>query len=115
MAELSDLVARTPQIRFRVVVPLAVGGDLTAARERLEKQLGLIADLGVPASGELGDADPLAAIEVALAHEPAEGIVLSTLSPGVSRWHKANVPGGLARQIDVPFVVVHDDPPESST
>jgi hypothetical protein len=115
MSELSDLVARSPQIRFHVVVPLAAGGNLTAARERLELQLGLIGDLGVAASGEIGDADPLAAVELALAHEPAEGIILSTLAPGVSRWHKANVPGGLDRRIDVPFVIVYDDEAEHST
>jgi CBS domain-containing protein len=36
-------------------------GDLTAARERLERQLGLIEELGVHATGEIGGADPLTA------------------------------------------------------
>jgi hypothetical protein len=106
---LTGLVEDNDQIRFHVIVPLAAGGDLTAARKQLELQLGLIGDLGVPADGEIGDADPLAAIEVALGREPAEGIVLSTLPPGASRWLRANVPSGLSRRTQVPCVVVHDE------
>jgi CBS domain-containing protein len=114
MAELAGRVAQEDQIRFHVVVPLAAGGDLTAAREMLEMQLGLIEELGVTGTGEVGVADPLAAIEAALAREPAAGIILSTLPPGASRWLRSNVPSGLARRISVPHVIVHDDAPESS-
>lgn len=109
MAELTRRAARNHQIRFHVVVPLAAGGDLTEARERLEMQLGLIEELGVTATGELGDADPLAAIDAALRREATAAVVLSTLPPGVSRWHRAKVPSGLARRIDIPVVVVYDD------
>ncbi len=114
MHELARRAARSKQIRFHVVVPLAVGGDLTAARDRLEMQLGLIDGLGVAASGEIGDADPLAAIQAALKREPAAGIVLSTLPPSESRWHRSSVPSGIARRIDVPYVVVHDRDAKSS-
>ncbi|MFQ5557636.1 MAG: CBS domain-containing protein [Acidimicrobiales bacterium] len=108
MAELARRVEVNRQIRFHVVVPLAVGGDLTAARERLETQLGLIGELGVPATGEIGDADPLAAIDAALRREHAMGVILSTLPPGASRWLRSSVPGGVSRRVDVPVVVVHD-------
>ncbi len=47
-AELERRVALEPFSRFHIVVPLPVGGDLTAARERLENQLGLLDDLGPP-------------------------------------------------------------------
>ncbi len=114
MAELADRVRRSPQMRFHVVVPLAAGGDLTAARDQLEMQLGLLADLGAASSGEIGDADPLAAIEHALKRETAEGIVLSTLPPGSSRWLRSNLPAGVARRVDVPCVIVHDIAPDSS-
>ncbi len=108
MAELTRRVEREPGIRFHVVVPLPAGGDLTAARERLEVQLGLLQNLGVQASGEIGDSDPLAAIEFALRHEPASEIILSTLPPGRSRWLRSNLPSGVARRIDLPCVTVHD-------
>ena len=109
MAELANRVALDDQVRFHVVVPLVAGGDLTAARERLEMQLGLIDELGVTGTGEVGVADPLAAIEAALAREPAVGIVLSTLPPGASRWLRSNVPSGIARRIEIPCVIVHDE------
>jgi len=114
MAELSSRVAADPRVRFHVVVPLTAGGDLTAARTRLEVQLGLIADLGVSATGEVGVADPVAATEAALAREPATGVILSTLPPGSSRWLRSNVPAGVSRRIPIPCVVVHDEPGESS-
>ncbi|MFV2039286.1 MAG: CBS domain-containing protein, partial [Acidimicrobiales bacterium] len=109
MAELKRRARLNKQIRFHVVVPLAAGGDLTEARERLEMQLGMIEELGVTGSGEIGDADPLAAIDAALRRESASGVILSTLAPGVSRWHRANVPAGVAHRIDVPCIVVYDD------
>lgn len=111
MAELSRLAADTELIRFHVVVPLPVGGDLTLARQRLEMQLGLIDELGLTASGEIGDADPLAAIESAHAREEAVGVVLSMFSPRESRWYRSGVPSGVARRMSIPCVVVHNDDP----
>jgi chloride channel protein, CIC family len=108
MAELRRRAAREPHIHFHMVVPLPAGGDLTAARKRLETQLGLLADLGIGASGEIGGSDPLAAIEVALRREPASEIILSTLPPGHSRWLRSDLPSGVARRIDLPCVTVHD-------
>ena len=108
MAELEKRVKRNAQVRFHVVVPLAAAGDLTAARERLEMQLGLLADLGATATGEVGDGDPLVAMESALKREPASGVVLSTLPPGTSLWHRSKVPHGVARRIGVPCVIVYD-------
>ncbi len=110
MAELAERVAADPQVRFHVVVPLSSGGDLTAARARLERQLGLIAELGVSATGEVGEADPVAAIEAALTREPAAAVILSTLPPGSSRWLRSNVPSGVGRRVSVPCSVVHDEP-----
>lgn len=107
-AELTRLAADERDIRFHVLVPLAAGGDLTTARQRLELQLGVIDGLGVAATGEVGGADPLAAIEASLAREPAVGVILSTFSPNVSRWQKSGVPSGIARRVHVPCVVIHN-------
>jgi H+/Cl- antiporter ClcA/predicted transcriptional regulator len=109
MAELTGRAEREPSVRFHIVVPLPTGGDLTAARERLEMQLGLLEHLGVEASGEIGSSDPLAAIEAAVRREPASEIVLSMLPPSRSRWLRSNLPSGIARRIDLPCTVVHDD------
>ena len=97
-----------------VIVPLAVGGDLTMARDRLELQLGLIEALGVSATGEIGGTDPIAAIEAALAPEAAVGVVLSTLPARSSRWHRSGVPSGIDRRINIPCVVVPNDEPKQT-
>lgn len=114
MAELERRARREPGVRFHIVVPLAAGGNLTAARERLETQLGLLESIGVAASGEIGGSDPLAAIEAALRREPAAEVILSTLPPSKSRWLRSDLPHGLARRIDLPCTIVHDDEPKSS-
>ncbi len=79
------------------------------ARERLELQLGLIGAIGASATGEIGDADPIAAIEASLAIEAAVGVVLSTRPARTSRWQRSGVPSGIARRIDIPCVVVIND------
>lgn len=61
-------------------------GAMAAARERLELALGLLGDAGVSAGGEIGDADPLQAIEDALARFPADALIVSTHPPGESNW-----------------------------
>ena len=114
MAQLERLAADRNEIRFHVIVPLAVGGDLTMARDRLELQLGLIEALGVSATGEIGGTDPIAAIEAALAPEAAVGVVLSTLPARSSRWHRSGVPSGIDRRINIPCVVVPNDEPKQT-
>ena len=101
--EVQTVGSGTPDGNFVDIV------DPLAARERLEMQLGLIEALGVTATGEVGDGDPLVAIESALKPEPASGLVLSTLPPGSCRWHRSKVTHGMARRIRVPYVIVYDD------
>jgi nucleotide-binding universal stress UspA family protein len=57
-----------------------------AAQERLRASLGALAEEGVEASGEVGDADPIQAIDDALRTFGADEIVISTHPPGRSNW-----------------------------
>jgi len=82
---------------------------LQRSRELLELQLGLIETIGVRATGEIGDADAIAAIEAALAIEAAVGVLPSTRPARVSRWQRSGVPSGIARRSDAPCVVVAND------
>lgn len=101
--------------RFHVLVPVAPDGDLATARERLEQQLGRLADLGVEASGEVGDPDPLAAIQEAIRHQPVSEVILSTLPSGASRWLRNDLPSRAERTVDVPVVhVVADNEDEDA-
>jgi hypothetical protein len=56
------------------------------ARQRMELSLQAIDEAGLRARGAVGDSDPNVAIEDALAHFPADEILISTHPPDRSRW-----------------------------
>lgn len=62
-----------------------------AAHDRLEASLAGLRDLGIEARGEVGDGDPLQAIEDALRTFGADEIILSTHPPERSRWLEKGV------------------------
>jgi len=64
-------------------------GARQAASQRLIESLATLAALGIDARGEVGDADPVQAIDDALRTWPASEIVISTHPPGRSTWHSA--------------------------
>ena len=59
---------------------------LRAAEERLAGCLARLRDAGVRATGEVGDADPLLAMEDAMASFPADEIVIGTHPEERSNW-----------------------------
>lgn len=61
-------------------------GAVQAAHERLASAVEELQQRGVNARGEVGDAEPLHAIEDALVSFEAEQILLSTHPPGRSHW-----------------------------
>jgi flavin-binding protein dodecin len=77
------------------------------AEERLAAQLGELLRLGVArATGEVGSADPIAAVDAVLARSSFDEIVLSTLPAGVSRWLKLDLPSRLQRRTTIPVTVI---------
>jgi len=96
-----ERLARGP-CRFHVVVPATPpAGRFTwteeGAHRQAEERLGTAVDrlriLGAAADGEVGDANPVAAVgDVLRSEEPFDEIILSTLPPGRSRWLKADLP-----------------------
>jgi hypothetical protein len=62
-----------------------------AARERLDRSLAALERNGVSAEGEVGDGDPLQAIEDALRTFGADEIVISTHPEGRSNWLERGV------------------------
>ena len=62
-----------------------------AAQERLDASLARLNREGVSARGEIGDGDPLQALEDALRTFPADEIVVSTHPPGRSHWLEQGV------------------------
>jgi hypothetical protein len=77
-----------------------------AAQERLESSLRRLRELGVEARGEVGDGDPLQAIEDALRTFGADEIILSTHPPGRSNWLEKGVIERARERFPVPITHV---------
>jgi hypothetical protein len=104
---------------FHVVVPATPpDGGMTwdedqsraEAATRLESFLERLRALGVEASGEIGDRDPVDAVRDAIRGREVGEIVLSTLPPGRSRWLGQDVPSRLRGDVPLPVDVVYEAP-----
>lgn len=82
------------------------------ARERLDATLTRLSSVGIEARGEIGDVDPLVAIEDAVRLFHPDEIVLSTHPEGRSNWLERGVVGAVRERFDVPVthVVVDLEP-----
>jgi nucleotide-binding universal stress UspA family protein len=74
-----------------------------AAQERLNQSLARLADAGVEARGEVGDGDPVQAIEDALRTFGADEIIISTHPPGRSNWLERGVVEKARERFPVPI------------
>jgi hypothetical protein len=81
-------------------------GARAAAQQRLDTSLARLRQEGIQASGEVGDADPLQAIEDALRTFTPDEIVISTHPEGRSHWLERNVVGAARDRFDVPITHV---------
>jgi hypothetical protein len=81
-------------------------GARSAAQERLEESLSKLADAGVQARGEVGDGDPLQAIEDALRTFGADEIIISTHPEGRSNWLERGVVENARERFAVPITHV---------
>jgi len=76
------------------------------ARQRLSSMLAGFAALGVPVEGELGEADPLEAIEKVCAGRQFDEIIVATLPRPVSRWLRAGLPRRVQRRFGLPVTTI---------
>lgn len=81
-------------------------GARAAAQRRLDQSLRRLADSGVDARGEVGDADPLQAIEDALRTFGADEIIISTHPVGRSNWLERGVLDAARERFAVPITHV---------
>jgi hypothetical protein len=78
--------------------------------ERALPKLGEAA--GAPVDGIVGDSDPMAAVQDAINLRGFDEIIISTLSPRVSRWLKLDLPSKVSGLgLPVNTVTPADDPP----
>jgi hypothetical protein len=67
---------------------------------------------GAPVDGIVGDPDPMAAVQDAINLRGFDEIIISTLSPRVSRWLKLDLPSKVSGLgLPVNTVTPADDPP----
>jgi hypothetical protein len=107
------LVPATPRGLHRVVDPEVAGRE--EAGGQLDGALpSLSAAAGSPVTGEVGDADPLAAIQDVLSRERFDEIIISTLPRRVSRWLRLDLPSK-ARGLGLPVTHVEaEDVPDEA-
>jgi hypothetical protein len=102
-----DRAARAP-VRFTLLVPRPYWDpDTEQAALTLELALPLLdqaADDRV--EGLVGDPDPLVAIQDALAREPFDEVIVSTLPARVSHWLRRDLPSRVEQQLGLPVTVV---------
>ncbi len=76
------------------------------AQKRLQRSLGRLRELGVNARGEVGDGDPLQAMEDALRTFGADEIVISTHPEGRSHWLERGIVQEARQRFAVPITHV---------
>jgi hypothetical protein len=77
-----------------------------SAQERLDRSLARLADAGIDARGEVGDSEPLQAIEDALRTFGADEVIISTHPEGRSNWLEKGVVTGARERFAVPITHV---------
>ncbi len=100
-------------VRLHLVVPVTHPRDHAwsdgqvegAAQRRLDEGLAAFRALGAEVTGEVGDANPVYAVATALRNAQGtnwDGIIVSTLPPGVSRWLGLDAVSRIKREFDLP-------------
>jgi hypothetical protein len=108
---------------FHIVVPATEPKDHAVTSEgearamaqvRLDAALARFRELGAEADGEVGDERPMDAIRDALMDREFDGIVLSTLPQGVSRWLGQDLPHRVERAFGIPVRHVIGQPEDAA-
>jgi GABA permease len=100
-----------------VAIPMPVMGGTLAlphppeearrmAQAKLESAVKKLTAAGVTANGAVGDPDPVRAVEEALSSREFDEIIVSTLSPRLSRWLHQDLPGRLEHKFHLPVTHV---------
>ncbi len=112
MAEVRRRAAAGPS-SFYVIVPntrSAAAEDehraTLTAQSRLNQALNQLRSEGLDARGDIGDPEPLTAIEDALAGQQFDELIISTLPSGISHWLRMDLPQRAERKFKLPVTTV---------
>jgi hypothetical protein len=81
-------------------------GARVEAQKRLDSSLAALRSAGIDASGEIGDADPLQAVEDALRTFGPDEVIISTHPEGRSNWLERGLVAEARRRFAVPVTHV---------
>jgi len=79
---------------------------VAAARARLDLAVAFLAEEGVTARGEVGDAEPLVALEDALVEFAADEVIVTTHPLGESHWLERGLVDRARERVSVPVTHV---------
>ncbi len=77
-----------------------------AAEARLNRELDRLRAVGLKAAGEIGDPDPVKAVDDAVSESRFDEIVIATLPPGPSRWLRQDLVHRVQRRVNRPVTHV---------
>lgn len=100
-------------VSVHVLAPAPAAGEsgsheqaIAEARERLDRGIQRLAQLGAQVDGEVVDAEPHDAIMRLLQRDRFDELVVCTLPRGISRWLGHDLVGRLRREVDAPVTHV---------
>ena len=111
---LRERAARSPA-KFHLVVPATAHGvsrvtdthaGSSAAEHDLEGALERLRGAGLEIEGEIGDPEPVAAVQDAANSASYDEVIVSTLHKHVSRWLKLDLPSKAAHATGLPVTHV---------
>lgn len=73
------------------------------AQKRLERSIEKLGEEGIAAQGEVGDSDPVQALEDALATGKADEVIIATRSPSRVNWLEKDIVDRARKVSDVPI------------
>jgi GABA permease len=82
------------------------------AQDKLDSALRPLAAAGVSIEGDVGDSDPMRAVETALRDRKFDEIIVSTLPARLSRWLRGDFPRRVEQKFGIP--VTHVEVPKFS-
>lgn len=104
LAEKTEFLVVSPAVTTRLKTWTSDEDPARAeAQARLDATLARLREVGIDARGEVGDVDPLVAIDDAVRTFHPDEIVISTHPEGRSAWLERGVVGAARERFDVPI------------
>jgi hypothetical protein len=110
--ELTERAKREPA-SFDLLVPATgAGGGRAAAEQTLSSAVSRLREVGLEATGSVGDADPIIAVTEAWDPRRYDEIIVSTLPIGSSKWLHGGLPERIYKITGVPVTHIVSEPPK---